>query len=140
MTEYVSSNDVKKRATRNGWRHIADRDRDGTLSTTETDEVSAAIAWAGRLIDELLPQSVEPSVARASSNGWLMDRAIDLSVYRLFSNGGDDVPASILRAYEDALEAMDRVRGGQSSIPGLSYQHAMPSFVSSKVPRAYMPR
>jgi hypothetical protein len=140
MTEYCSSADVKKRATVNGWRYLTDRDHDGQTNSTESGEIDAAIQWAGTLLDELVCSFIEPEDARAQANRWLRDRAIDLAIHRLFSNGGDDVPESIQKAFDEASEAMERVRKGESRIPSLTYVYGQPSGVTTKVPRAYIPR
>lgn len=138
MSEYVSEATVKKRATKNGWRFITDRNRDGATDATEQGEIDSAIEWAGTLLDELVAPFIQPSDARGQSNTWLRDRALDLAVYRLFTNGGDDAPAAIERGYADALAAMQRIRGGVA-IPGLTSQHPPYSDRTGKIPRAFMP-
>lgn len=142
MTEYTTQAAVKKRATANGWRHLADRDHDGVVSSAESGEVDAAIAWAGRKIDYALAPNILPSDARSQGNGHLDDIAVDLSVYRLFTNGGDDVPVSIREAFDAAEEQLRRIKAGES-VPGLTI---LPPYNSGSrhgnrdVPRAYMPR
>lgn len=140
MTEYTSQAAVKKRATANGWRYLADRDHDGSLSTAESDAVDQAIVWAGLQIDYALAPAIEPADARSQGNAHLDAIAIDLSIYRLFTNGGDDPPVSIKDAFLAAEEQLRRIKGGEA-IPGLTI---VPPFNSSagsrKVPRAYIPR
>lgn len=139
MPEYVDQATVKKRATVNGWRFIADRDHDGVVSDAESDAVDYAIAWAGRRIDEVLNAIIQVSDARSQQVDWLKDVALDLAVYRLFTNGGDDAPKSIQDAYKDAKESLKRVAGGMA-VPGLVMAHPRPSAKSYKVPRSYRPR
>lgn len=136
MTEYVTQAEVKKRATANGWRHIADRDHDGRLSDAESQAVDAAIAWAGRKIDVAIAPRVLPADARGQQVGYLKDLCVDLAVYRLFTNGGDDAPASIQAAYDEATESLDRIRSGEQ-VPGLTYVYPRPSPITTRVPRAY---
>lgn len=140
MTEYTTQAAVKKRATRNGWSFLADRDHDGVVSATESDAVDQAIEWAGLQIDYALAPAIEPSDARAQGNAHLNALAVDLSIHRLFTNGGDDVPASIQAAFEAAEEQLRRIKGGEV-VPGLTIVPPYNSTTAGRrVPRAYMPR
>lgn len=139
MAEYCETADVKKRATANGWRYIADRDHDGQISTLEQGEIDAAIQWAGDDIDAALYPRIETDDARGQGVRYLKNIAVDLAVWRLFTNGGDDAPAAIETAYEDAKDKLKRIKGGES-VPGLTMTHPRPTNVSARVPRAYMPR
>lgn len=143
MAEYCTAAEVKKRATANGYRLIADRDGDGRLNAQETSEVTYAIQWAGNEIDVALAQRLEPDDARAQSNAYLRDIAVDLALYRLFSNGGDDVPRSVelgaLHEKMGAFARLDAIKGG-GNIPGLTYNPPYNSLIPARVPRAYMPR
>ena len=139
MTEYCESADVKKRATVNGWRYLTDRDHDGQTNTTESGEIEAAIQWAGDEIDVALYPRIQASDARGQQSRYLKNLCVDLSVHRLFSQGGDDVPTSIQEAFKAANEKLTRIKGGEA-VPGLSMVHPRPSTLTSKVPRAYMPR
>ena len=139
VTEYTSQSAVKKRATANGWRYLADRDHDGVISTTESDAVDQAISWAGLQIDMALAPGIEPADARGQQNAHLNAIAVDLSIYRLFTNGGDDVPESITRAFDDAQEQLRRIKAGEG-VPGLVIVPPWNATETRKVPRAYMPR
>lgn len=139
MTEYTSQAAVKKRATVNGWKYVADRDHDGVVSSTESGEVDAAIAWAGRKIDYALAPKIEPADARAQANDHLNDLCLDLSIYRLFTNGGDDAPQSIVDAFAAAEEQLRRIKGGEG-VPGLEIVPPWNATTGGKVPRGYMPR
>lgn len=136
MTEYVTQAEVKKRATAAGWRHIADRDHDGTLNTAESSAVDYAIAWAGDEIDAVLAPKIEPQDARAQQVRYLRNIAVDLAVYRLFTNGGDDATTSVQDAFDAANEKLDRIRTGMS-VPGLRYTYPRPSSRTTRVPRAF---
>lgn len=139
VAEYCSQADVKERATLQGWRYLADRDHDGQVNTAESGAVDAAIEWAGDEIDVALAPKIEPADARGQSNRYLKNIAIDLSVYRLFTNGGDDATASVTRAYEEAREKLQRIKTGED-VPGLERVYPRPSMITTKVPRAYIPR
>lgn len=139
MTEYTSQAAVKKRATVNGWRYVADRNHDGVVSSTESDEVDAAIQWAGRKIDYALAPRIEPADARAQQNAHLSDLCLDLAIYRLFTNGGDDSPQSIIDAFEAAEEQLRRIKAGEG-VPGLNIVPPWNANTGGKVPRGYMPR
>lgn len=140
MTEYTTQAAVKKRATANGWKYLADRDHDGVVSTNESAEVDAAIQWAGRRIDYALAPAIEPADARGQGNGHLSDIAVDLATHRLFTNGGDDAPQSIVAAFEAAEEQLRRIKGGEA-VPGLTIVPPYNSPTTGRrVPRAYMPR
>jgi len=140
MTESPSQAAVKKRATANGWRYLADRNHDGQVDSTESAAVDAAIEWAGRRIDYALTPNIEPSDARSQGNAHLNDIAVDLATHRLFTNGGDDAPQSIIDAFDAAEEQIRRIKGGEA-IPGLI---VVPPYNATgggrRVPRAYMPR
>lgn len=135
MAEYVTQAEVKKRATVNGWKYIADRDRDGVVNATESAEVDAAIAWAGDEIDSAIAPKVEPEDARGQQVRYLKNICIDLAVYRLFTNGGDDATASVQAAFDAANERLARLRSGES-VPGLKYVYPQPAQRTTKVPRA----
>lgn len=139
MTEYTSQAAVKKRATANGWKYLADRDHDGTVSTAESAAVDQAIVWAGLQIDTALAPGIEPADARSQANAHLDAIAVDLAIYRLFTNGGDDPPESITRAFDDAQEQLRRIKGGEG-VPGLTIVPPANARYGGKVPRGYMPR
>ena len=139
MTEYCTQAEVKKRATANGWRYMADRDHDGILNTSESGEVDYAIQWAGDEIDVALAPQIETADARSQGNRYLKNIAIDLAVYRLFTNGGDDATASVQAAFDAASEKLSRIKGGER-VPSLSVLYPHPTQQTVRVPRAYMPR
>jgi hypothetical protein len=140
VTEYTTQAAVKKRATANGWRYLADRNRDGVVDATESAAVDQAVEWAGRRIDYALTPNIEPSDARSQNNAHLNDIAVDLATHRLFTNGGDDAPQSIIDAFDAAEEQIRRIKGGEA-VPGLVIVPPYNAPLGGRrVPRAYMPR
>lgn len=140
MPEYVDTAAVKKRATVNGWSWIADRDRDGQTNTTETGEIDAAIERAGYVVDHIAQyKGMTPAQLRSAANSSLKYICLAIATWELWTNGGDDPPESVIRAYDEALAQIARYKSGED-IPGLIRQYPLESTKSSKVPRAYMPR
>ena len=136
MAEYCSQADVKSRLSVAGWRYVADRDHDGRVGDAESGTIDDAIEWAGDEIDVAIAPKIEPADARGQSNRYLKNIAIDLSVYRAWSTGGDDVTATVQAAYEEAREKLQRIKTGED-VPGLDRVYPRPSLITTKVPRAY---
>lgn len=138
MAEYCARADVFARLTTYGYRYAVDRDTlDGVASTSEEARyVDSAISYAGSLLDELVAMYAEPETVRAQALTWMRDRAIDLAVWRCVTHGGRDVPESIQQSYDNAIEALDRVRSGKSKIPGMIYSRPNEATGGPRWPRA----
>ena len=118
--EYCTNADVENRLTAAGLRFVADRDRDGSVSSPElAAALDAAIAYAGQLIDAALCKQVQPADARSSGNFWLLDRAVDLAACRAAGHGGRDVPLTLVNARDFSLVELSLVAEGRRRVPGL---------------------
>jgi phage gp36-like protein len=123
MHDYCSTSDIQQRLTEAGVKNLADRNRDGSLSGTETtSSLTTAIGWAGTEIDAALTELMPISTARGAANDWLKQRAVDLASFRACSQGGRSVPESLRLDYERSLQLLEEVRTGSRMIPGLTYQ------------------
>lgn len=131
MTEYIATDDVRKRLTTVGLEYVADRDMSGSgiTSQEEADYITPAIQWAGAVVDGAIVEFVEVTMARAANNQWLKDRCLDLAVCRALQVGAREVPDAITEQYKFAMlllyggtspDGLD-IRGVQQSqrVPGL---------------------
>jgi hypothetical protein len=124
VTEYCTATQVSNRLKAAGYAHLADDDADTTVESGEIDaNITPCIEWAGSLIDYALANH-EPaytlSAARSAGNTFLRTVAVDLACWAVFTNGGRDVPDSFEKAYERAIEMLDRIREDGEIVPGLS--------------------
>lgn len=140
-TPYNTNAEIAQRLKSSGYAFFADDDFDGAVGSTEAaNNVTTANTWAGALVDEAVCGFVEPSAARGQQNDWLKGRHLDLAVYRLSTMGGGEEIQSLLTAFNDAKEALERVRGGQK-VPSLVYSYPAPhSSQSHRFPMAINPR
>lgn len=119
--EYCMPVDVEHRLTANGYKFVADRNRDRQAGAGEVDAyILSGIQYAGQLIDEALHAFVAPASARASGNIWLRDRAVDITVWYATSHGGRKPPEPFVNACEDAKQRLAAVKAGDR-IPNLVY-------------------
>ena len=120
MADYCSATDVQNRHTANGYKFVADRDGDGTVSAPEqASYVATAISWAGSTIDGMISGRYELATARASGNEWLNHRCVDLAAYRSATHGGRKAPKSYRDDYEAAMDMLKSVRDDGTPVPGL---------------------
>lgn len=121
MAEYLTATDLTNRLTDAGIKWVADRNRNGTVSSEETAAyVTTSIAYAGNVVDGYLVHQVDVSVARGQGNAWLRDRAVDIAAWRAAGHGGREVPESLVEAKDLALSELQRVKDGDR-IPGFDY-------------------
>lgn len=122
MAEYCVDEDVRKRLTTAGRRFLADRDRDGTVSSAEVaDLITENIGIAGRVIDAHLSRRYgNINSIRGQQVGYLRDLCIHIAVWGIVSTGGrDKMPETLQLAYDKALESLESIRDGQMDVPGL---------------------
>lgn len=126
MSDYCTSTDVRDRLTAAGFRFSVDRDRDDEESASEVASyVTTAIVYAGNIIDAALTPTIPPADARAQSNAWLKDRAIDIAVYRVATHGGRKCPQHLRSDYERTIDWITKIEDGDLSVPGLTYPQAI---------------
>lgn len=104
-----------------GYLSIADRDRDGSVDSSEERAVQEAIDAASAEIDEALQNLTDVDVARASGNVRLRVLCVDLAVERLTTIGGGNMSDSIYVNAKRAREELLRIRNRVSKVPGLNY-------------------
>jgi len=123
MAEYITATAVENRLTRLGYKFAVDRDDvDGVADANEVSRyVTPAIKYAGRLIDQAVSPFMEPTDARAASNGWLQDRCLDIACVRVLQLGGRKVPADWKEDKDDAMERLRDVEDQKLRIPDLTY-------------------
>ncbi len=133
MPEYCSTGDVIKRLTEIGRYYVADRNDDGRVSGTESSwNISEPIAWAGAQIDgALVDSNVTIVQARASANDWLKQLCVDLAVWRCYTQGGREAPASVAFDFQNAWAQLQRLAGG-GLIPGYPYPNPVNAITRSK--------
>lgn len=138
MTEYCESTDVQNRLTAIGYKFVADRDQDGTVSSAElASYITSAIDWAGSVLDDALADQIEPADARSQGSTILKHLCVDLACYRATGHGGRKPPESIEDAYDDAMERVDRISEGRK-VADLTYPRTRGGH-ESRMPRALNP-
>lgn len=121
MAEYCAETDVEYRHAANGYKFVADRDGNGTVSDTEkANYITTAIAWSGAIIDGMIGGRYDTGTARVSENQWLKDRCVDLAAYRSATHGGRKAPRSYREDYESAMEMLRAVRDDGQPVPNLT--------------------
>lgn len=140
-TPYNTNAEIAQRLKTSGYAFFADDDYDGAVGSDEAAaNVTTANTWAGALVDEAICGFVEPATARGQQNDWLKGRHLDLAAYRLSTMGGGEEIGSLKVAFDDAKEALERIRGGQK-VPGLIYSYpAVAAAQSHRFPFAVNPR
>lgn len=122
MSEYCVDEDVRKRLTTAGRKFLADRNRDGSVSSDEiTDLITENIGIAGRTIDaHLVRRYGNVSSIRGQQIGWLRDICIHLAVWGIVSTGGrETMPTPLQAAYDKAIESLEAIRDNTMDVPGL---------------------
>lgn len=141
MADYCSIQNIKDRLTEAGYKYVGARNGNGTVTTAEQlSYIQSGISYAGNLIDEAVHAFIIPASARGSGNQWLQDRAVDIAIWYATSIGGRKPPETFVDAYKDALERLEKVKGGDR-VPGLIYPP--PPFSrgrSARFPRVVNPR
>ncbi len=136
MAEYLNITDLTNRLTDAGIKFVADRDRNGTVSTEESAAyLTSAIQYAGNIVDGYLSDQLTPAMARGQGNAWLRDRAVDLAAWRAAGHGGRPVPKSLIEAKELALSELQGVKDGDGRIPGFDYPAPVNARWGSKTPK-----
>lgn len=123
MSEYCVDDDIRKRLTTAGRKWLADRNRNGTVSSDEiADTITENIQIAGREIDaHLYRRYGDVNSIRGQQIGWLRDLCIHIAVWHIISAGGrDTMPGTIQAAYDKAIESLESIRDGQMDVPGLT--------------------
>jgi len=92
---------------------VADRDRDGTLNTTETLAVTDAIAAAGDEMDSYIGMRFD--LPLPAMPPWATRICIDISLYRL-ARSADALTNEISQRYKDAVAFLIRVGSGKASL------------------------
>lgn len=142
LAAYCTATDVQNRLTEVGYKFIADRSRNGTVSAEEVAAyITPAIEWAGVQIDRYVMRFVTPSQARGSSNDYLKYLAVDLACYRACGTGGRGIPESITEAHDNAMEKLREIEDANGGIPSFlaGYPTKGPQR-STRFPRAVNPR
>lgn len=139
MAEYCTDEDIRKRLSTNGRKWLADRNRDGSVSSDEiTDTITENIQIAGREIDaHLFRRYGNVDSIRGQQVGWLRDLCIKIATWHIISVGGrDQMPASVQAMYDKAIESLEAIRDGQMDVPGLvSNTPVIGPGITTKTPR-----
>lgn len=135
MTEYCTVADLVKRLTAVGQKYVADLDRDGTVTSTESlNYLTESIERAGRIIDEYLTERHETADLRGSGNGWCKDRCVDLAMYEAITIGGRTAPESVQEIRDNAMERLNEIKAG-GRIPGYNYSIPTTGSVPTTIPK-----
>lgn len=122
MSEYCTDDDVRKRMTTAGRKFLADRNRDGSVSSDEVaDLITENIGIAGRAIDaHLVRRYGNVNSIRGQQIGWLRDLCIHIAVWGIASTGGrESMPTALQDSYDKAIESLEAIRDNQMDVPGL---------------------
>lgn len=92
---------------------VADRDRDGTLSATETLAVTDAIEAAGDEMDSYIGTRFDLPLSQTPP--WAKRICIDISIYRL-ARAADALTNEISKRYTDAVAFLGRVASGKAGL------------------------
>lgn len=115
---YCSTEQLRRRLTTYGIAFIGDVDTlDAYQDTTEAVYEEEAIEYANVLADEALCGLT--TISQRVSNSWIKDRVVDIAAGRFFSLAGREVPATLQKAYDDAMDRLAAVREGELTVPGL---------------------
>lgn len=142
MAEYCADTDVQNRLTEVGYKFVADRDRNGSVSDAEkASYITTAIEWAGVQIDRYVMRFVHVDVARGSANPFLKYLAVDLAAFRACGHGGRAVPESLQNSHDEAMEKLREIQDDNGKIPSFlpGYPVRGPQ-KSTQGPRAVNPR